>query len=176
MDLRIPYTKKKWINGVLISGSLVSSVDTMQPTAEIMKVGTLEIPGFGTGTYRWPVDNPHICNGWLGYPGHLAIDIQNQYNLYGPIYAADRGVIDENSYHPISGNYVFITHNNGFRTYYGHMSVPSPLPVGTIVDKGDVIGTLGMTGRASCPHTHFYIEASDGTHINPCDGFLPCYE
>ncbi len=167
--------EEKWINGILVSGKLMSSIDTMQPTTEIMKVGTIEIPGFGTGTYRWPTDNPNIINGWLGYPGHLAIDVQDSYNHYGPVYASDRGVIEENSYHPISGNYVFINHNNGYRTYYGHMSVPSPLPVGTIVDKGDIIGTLGMTGLASTPHTHFYIEGENGIHINPCDGYIKCF-
>lgn len=166
---------ERWINGILTGGTLVSSVDTLQPVNEIMEVGTLEIPGVGTGTFRWPVDNPFISNGWLGYPGHFAIDIQNAYDNYGPLYASDRGVIETNSYNHINGNYVVINHNNGYKTYYGHLNVPSPLPVGTVVDKGDVIGQLGMTGWASGPHTHFFIML-DGVRKNPCEGYLPCYE
>ncbi|MBR0479335.1 MAG: peptidoglycan DD-metalloendopeptidase family protein [Solobacterium sp.] len=167
---------ERWINGVLVSGELISSVDTAQPVNQVIAVGTLEIPGVGTGQYRWPVDNPLITCGWGCYTiphFHLAIDVVNRYERYGKIYAADRGVIAVNSYDGISGNYVFIDHNNGMMTYYGHMNMPSPLPVGTIVDKGDVIGQIGMTGRASGPHTHFYIMI-DGKEINPCDGYLDC--
>lgn len=169
---------ERWINGVLVSGTLQSSVDTLQPVNEIIAVGTLEIPGVGTGQYRWPVDNPHISCPWGCYYGHQAIDVQNMYDKYGLIYAADRGVVVENAYHFISGNYLVIDHNNGQRTYYGHMNVPSPIEEGTIVDKGDVIGQLGMTGYATGPHTHFYIEEEneDGIYIklDPCNGYLDC--
>ena len=169
---------ERWINGVLVSGILQSSVDTLQPVNEIIAVGTLEIPGVGTGQYRWPVENPIISCGWGCYYGHQAIDVQNIYDKYGPIYAADRGVVVENTYHYISGNYVVIDHNNGQRTYYGHMNVPSPIEEGTIVDKGDYIGQLGMTGYATGPHTHFYIEELNEDNIyvklDPCNGFLDC--
>ena len=166
------YTER-WINGVLVSGTLSSSVDTLQPINEIVEIGTMEIPGVGTGTFQWPVDNPSISCHWGCYYGHRAIDIQNAYDRYGNIYAADRGVIEVNSYNGINGNYVIIDHNNGYETYYGHMNVPSPLAVGTIVDKGDVIGQIGMTGLATGPHTHFFIMYNGERH-DPCDGFLPC--
>ncbi len=166
------YTER-WINGVLVSGTLTSSVDTLQPINEVIAVGTLQLPDTGTGTFQWPVDNPHISCQWGCYAGHRAIDIQNAYDRYGNIYAADRGVIEINSYNGINGNYVIINHNNGYETYYGHMNVPSPLAVGTIVDKGDIIGQIGMTGLATGPHTHFFI-MYEGERRNPCDGFLPC--
>ncbi|MBR2675352.1 MAG: peptidoglycan DD-metalloendopeptidase family protein [Solobacterium sp.] len=166
------YTER-WINGVLVSGTLTSSVDTMQPINEIIAVGTMQLPDTGTGTFQWPVDNPHISCQWGCYAGHRAIDIQNAYDRYGNIYAADRGTIEVNSYNGINGNYVIINHNNGYETYYGHMNVPSPLEVGTIVDKGDIIGQIGMTGLATGPHTHFFI-MYEGERRNPCDGFLPC--
>ncbi len=53
------------------------------------------------------------------------------------------------------------------------MNVPSPLEIGTVVDKGDIIGQIGMTGLATGPHTHFFI-MYEGERRNPCDGFLPC--
>lgn len=165
---------EKWINGVLVSGSLLSSVDTLQPINEIIAVGTLEIPGVGTGQFRFPVDNPHITCHWGCYYGHRAIDVANSYDPYGRLYAADRGVIEENDYNPINGNYVVINHNNGLHSYYGHMNVPSPLAVGTVVDKGQVIGQVGMTGRATGPHTHFFIFDDDQNRYDPCQGFLDC--
>ena len=166
------YTER-WINGVLVSGSLTSSVDTLQPINEIIAVGTMVLPGTGTGSFRWPVDNPYISCHWGCYYGHRAIDIQNAYDRYGNIYAADRGVIEVNSYNGINGNYIIIDHNNGYETYYGHMNVPSPLEEGTVVDKGDIIGQIGMTGLATGPHTHFFI-MYEGERRDPCDGFLPC--
>lgn len=166
------YTER-WINGVLVSGTLTSSVDTLQPVNEIIAIGTMEIPGVGTGTFRWPVDNAVITCKWGCYYGHRAIDVQNSYDHYGNVYAADRGVIEENSYNGINGNYVIINHNNGYETYYGHMLYPSPLEVGTVVDKGDVIGTIGQTGAATGPHVHFFIMLN-GERQNPCNGFLDC--
>lgn len=166
------YTER-WINGVLVGGTLTSSVDTLQAINEIISIGTLQIPGVGTGTFRWPVDNPFVSCHWGCYWGHRAIDIQNAYDKYGNIYAADRGVIEENSYNGVNGNYVIINHNNGYETYYGHMNVRSPLQIGDIVDKGDVIGQIGMTGAATGPHTHFFI-MYEGVRCDPCNGFLPC--
>ncbi len=168
--------EEKWINGVLVNGTLKSSVVTLQAIDEVVAVGSMETPGVGTGTYRWPIENPTISCGWGCYTSphfHEAIDIQNLYDLYGKIYAADRGIVVKNNYDGISGNYIVIDHNNGEMTYYGHMSIRSPLEVGTIVDKGDYIGQIGMTGRATGPHVHFYIE-QNGVIKNPCDGFLDC--
>ena len=161
---------------MLVNGTLKSSVVTLQPINEVVAVGSMEVPSIGTGTYRWPIENPTISCGWgcYTYPHfHEAIDIQNLYDLYGKIYAADRGVVVKNGYDGISGNYIVIDHNNGQRTYYGHMSIRSPLMEGTVVDKGDYIGQIGMTGRATGPHVHFYIE-KNGEIQNPCDGYLDC--
>ena len=162
-----------WINGVLIKGIEVSSVITVQPIQEIIKVGTLVIPGIGTGTFRWPVDNPVITCRWGCYFNHRAIDIKNAYDRYGSLYAADRGKVEEIGYTGINGNYIIIDHGNGYETYYGHMNVPSPLSVGDVVDKGDVIGQIGKTGYATGPHVHFFI-IYNGERRDPCDGFLPC--
>ena len=164
---------EKWVNGVLVSGSLVSSVDTEQPQNEIISVGTMEIPGVGTGTFRWPVDNPTVTCQWGCYYGHRGTDIANAYDRYGNLYAADRGVIEVVGYNSVNGNYVIINHNNGYESYYGHMNVPCFYPVGTVVDKGEVIGQIGMTGAATGPHVHFFI-IYNGERQNACDGFLPC--
>lgn len=166
--------EEQWINGVLVEGKEISSIDTLQPIDEVMLVGSMQVPGVGTGTFRFPVENAIISNGWLGYPGHQGLDFQNRYNRWDKVYASDRGVVVENSYHPISGYYLVIDHNNGWRTYYGHMRVPSPIPVGTAVDKGDVIGDIGQTGKAYGPHVHFYIEDYQGNKYDGCNGFFDC--
>ncbi len=166
------YTEK-WINGVLTSGTLESSVETKSPTSEVVALGTKALPGVGTGTLRYPVENAGITCPWGCYYGHTGTDFVDQYNSWGDVHAADTGVVEKVAYDGISGNYIVINHNTGYSTYYGHMRVPSDLSVGTIVEKGDVIGHIGMTGRATGPHVHFHI-VQDGTIKNACDGFMDC--
>ena len=165
---------EKWIDGVLVSGVEKSSVETKQPQTEVIARGTMEPPNVGTGVFRFPVDNWIISCGWGCYYGHRGTDIQNRYNLWGPVLAADRGVISKVSYDSIGGNWVIIDHNNGMTSYYGHMREPSFLPVGTVVDKGQQIGWIGMTGWATGPHVHFFITVN-GERRDACSGFLPCY-
>lgn len=163
-----------YVNGVLIQEqtSLISSTITKAPQREIVRIGTKVIPGVGTGKFRWPVDNPRVTCRWGCYSGHRAVDIINRYNRAGKIYAADRGVITKNSYGPIDGYHVVINHNNGYVTQYNHMRYKSPMTVGAKVDKGDVIGTIGMTGRATGPHVHFMVTYK-GVRMNPCK-YLGC--
>lgn len=170
---RNAFYEEVWINGENVSGTEVSSIITKQPVQEVIELGTKYVPGYGTGTFRWPVDNPSITCRWGCYAGHQAIDIKNSYNRYGPLYAADNGTIVEASYNSINGYYQIIDHNNGYRTYYGHMNKPAYFSVGQNVTKGEVIGQIGMTGRATGPHVHFFIYEGSRRR-NPCDGFLPC--
>lgn len=165
--------KETWINGVLVSGEELSSIVTVSPVQEIIKVGVLQLPGVGTGTFRPPVDNAKLTCGWYCYPGHQAADLINRYSRYGQVKAADRGVVLEIGYDSRGGNWIRLDHNNGYVTYYGHMNQPSPLHVGDIVDKGDVLGQIGMTGLASGPHVHFSIE-ENGKRVNPCAGYIDC--
>ncbi|MGL5979075.1 MAG: peptidoglycan DD-metalloendopeptidase family protein [Erysipelotrichaceae bacterium] len=158
--------KETYINGELVSGEVISSLVIEAAQPEIISIGTKVIPNVGSGSFRWPVDNPRVTCGWGCYYNHQAIDIQNAYNRYGNIYASDRGVVTVNSYHPINGYWVEINHNNGYTTYYGHMNRPGFPPVGTTVAKGELIGQIGMTGLATGPHVHFEIRRN-GVKLNP---------
>ncbi len=164
-----------WTNGVLMKGTLVSSVAVMQAQDEIINVGTMYEPGVGTGTFQWPTTNAAISCGWMCYANHQAIDVINVYNKYGEVLAADSGVVSETGYHYLSGNYAIINHNNGYYTYYAHMNVAPYVSKGDVVTKGDIIGQIGMTGNASGPHIHFYVGVG-GPYVNhdPCSGFLDC--
>jgi murein DD-endopeptidase MepM/ murein hydrolase activator NlpD len=57
------------------------------------------------------------------------------------------------------GNYVVIKHDNGTQTLYAHMrSVQTS--VGAVVAQGDVLGTVGNTGRSTGPHLHFEVRGA----------------
>lgn len=165
---RVKY-KETYINGILQDNAvLLESRDLSQPVREVIHYGTMVIPGIGSGNFRYPVDNPVVTCGWYCYSGHRATDFINRYVPNGaPILAADRGVVAMSSYSSVNGYYIWIDHQNGYRTYYGHMRAPALYSAGTTVMKGEVIGYMGRTGVASGVHVHFVIE-HQGTRINPC--------
>lgn len=159
--------QETFINGKSTgNGRKVSSVITKQPVREVKRVGTKIYPHIGSGHFRWPVEVVSITCPWLCYSGHMATDVQNRYNFYGQVLASDRGVVIDNSYDPIGGYHMTIDHNNGYTTYYGHMVAPGYYPAGTIVEQGEAIGDIGMTGMATGPHVHFEIRYQ-GERINP---------
>jgi uncharacterized repeat protein (TIGR02543 family) len=59
------------------------------------------------------------------------------------------------------GYYVWIDHGNGIYSGYAHMRAACPLPVGTPVDGGTVLGRVGMTGEATGEHLHWAIARGD---------------
>lgn len=164
--------KETYINGNLVSGEIISELVTTPAQSQIISIGTKVIPSIGTGNFRYPVDNVRITCRWGCYYGHQGLDVQNAYNRYGPVRASDRGVVVTNAYQSINGYYMIIDHNNGYQTYYGHMSGPGIIPVGATVSQGEQIGNIGMTGLATGPHVHFEIRKS-GVKMDPCI-FLAC--
>lgn len=63
------------------------------------------------------------------------------------------------------GNTVEIDHGNGYRTRYAH-NEDLTVKAGDHVNAGQVIASMGSTGRASAPHVHFEV-LKDGQRVNP---------
>lgn len=164
---RVKY-RETYINGVLQPDELLlESTVIEEPVREEIRYGTMIIPGVGSGNFRWPVANPVVSCGWYCYAGHDAIDIYDRYVRYAPILAADRGVVASRGYGSMSGYYIWINHNNGYRTYYAHLNGPAFFGPGTTVYKGEQIGVMGLTGYTTGLHVHFVVEWY-GNRINPC--------
>ena len=64
-----------------------------------------------------------------------------------------------------SGNVVVINHGHGLFTIYAHMKDIS-VKKGDKIKQGDVIGTVGKTGRATGPHLHWGASLN-GTRFDP---------
>lgn len=64
------------------------------------------------------------------------------------------------------GRYVYIVHENGLVSYYGHLSTWADIADGTPVAKGRVIGRSGNGGDSTGPHLHFEVR-KDGQAVNP---------
>lgn len=57
------------------------------------------------------------------------------------------------------GNYIVVKHTNGVQTLYAHLSNIS-VNKGENVNKGDIIGRSGNTGRSTGPHLHFEVRGA----------------
>lgn len=87
---------------------------------------------------------------WSRY--HTGVDIVAGYGT--PIRAVGAGVVVESNGGGWAGTHVVLMHSDGSRTLYAHMSAKSVQP-GTVVQSGQLIGYVGMTGRAFGYHCHF---------------------
>jgi murein DD-endopeptidase MepM/ murein hydrolase activator NlpD len=139
--------------------------------------------GGGTGQFGWPL-NPHWISQYYGcsnYPFemywaacpskhlHSGIDIAEPYGT--PVMAADNGVASVYSTCCGYGNYVILTHGNGYSTLYGHLSGFN-VRTGQLVVRGQVIAYEGSTGNSTGPHLHFEI-LYNGNYTDPC-AYLGC--
>ncbi len=83
-----------------------------------------------------------------------------------PIYASGNGVVtraDANS--SGYGKHIRIDHGFNYVSLYAHLSNYN-VKKGQKVNRGDVIGYVGSTGRSVAPHLHYEI-FKDGERINP---------
>lgn len=72
------------------------------------------------------------------------------------VLATADGVVDFVGERGELGNLVILRHYDRYLTYYGHLNgFVGGLAVGGKVEKGQVIGYVGMTGLATGPHVHF---------------------
>jgi len=94
---------------------------------------------------------------------HEGLDISTAFGR--PVFATGSGIIEIASYSGDFGNLVVIEHGFGLATRYGHLS-RFALGVGSIVRRGDVVGYVGATGRATGAHVHYEILAN-GAPIDP---------
>ena len=97
--------------------------------------------------------------------GHTGIDLMAPYG--SPIRAAAGGTVVYAGWYFAYGNIVDIRHADGVITRYAHMSAfAAGIAPGTSVAAGQVIGEIGMTGRAHGAHVHFEVRI-DGHAIDP---------
>ena len=82
-----------------------------------------------------------------------------------PIKASMSGTISYAGYSSVFGNFVIITHIDGYQTLYGHMS-QILAKKGSYVNQGSVIGLVGSTGYSTGPHLHFTVY-KNGNLIDP---------
>lgn len=152
------------INGKLYREDLIDEVVLVEPVTAKVAKGTLRLAGEGTGKFRWPVSNARLTSSFGKRWGrmHRGIDLVSSNRS---IMAADTGKVTFAGKKGTYGNLVILDHQNGYQTYYAHLS-KIEVKVGEVVEKGEKIGVMGNTGRSTGTHLHFEV-IYKGEHQNP---------
>jgi murein DD-endopeptidase MepM/ murein hydrolase activator NlpD len=115
-----------------------------------------------------PVDGARLTSGYGSRWGtfHYGIDLAAP--MHTPEYAAGDGVVLRAGAASGFGLAVYILHESGDVTVYGHMDEILVEP-GQYVDAGETIALLGNRGQSTGPHLHFEVHegGEDGERINP---------
>jgi murein DD-endopeptidase MepM/ murein hydrolase activator NlpD len=94
---------------------------------------------------------------------HAGLDIAAEQGQ--PVYATAAGTVTTAEYHNSYGNLIELDHGFGLETRYGHLSAFS-VKKGQTVKRGDIIGRVGATGKATGSHLHYEVLAN-GRLVNP---------
>ena len=94
---------------------------------------------------------------------HPGLDISAEKG--DPIYSTADGKVTHAASAGNYGNLVIVDHGYGIETRYGHMSA-FKVTIGQAVKRGDLLGLVGSTGRATSSHLHYEVRAN-GRILNP---------
>jgi hypothetical protein len=94
---------------------------------------------------------------------HSGVDLKGERGM--PVTAVNHGRVAFRGDHFFSGLSVVIDHGGGVQSMYFHLE-EIRVQEGQMVDKGEVIGLVGSSGRATGPHLHWGIRIN-GARVDP---------
>lgn len=120
--------------------------------------------------YRHPFGNPDLADGWgstcCGRTNpHRGLDYPQAAGTHIPVIAD--GVVALRTTSSCLGNVVVVRHDDGMFSGYSHLLSGSPVPEGTRVSMGQIIGRVGNTGSCSFgAHLHLTIAPTQGGYAS----------
>lgn len=99
---------------------------------------------------------------------HPGLDISTR--RHEPVLATASGVVVKSGWGGDYGQVVEIDHGTGYRTVYGHLDAIL-VKEGQKVLRGERVGLVGSTGRATGPHLHYEVRQGDRI-LNPLEYIL----
>ncbi len=150
-----PATNKRLTNeqNQVLSVFAVDSLEKLWNSKFVAPVKGRQTGAFGS--YR-------VINGSARQP-HNGEDIAAKSGT--DVLATNDGTVKLTVNHFFSGKGVFVDHGLGLYSMYFHLS-EILVKDGEFVRAGQVIGKVGMTGRATGPHLHWGVKLN-GAYVNP---------
>ena len=136
-----------------------------EPTRNISDISSILGNGLtlssGYGTRQDPFNKSQTqTHAHLDFSGKLGTEIKSFGN----------GTVVKAGVNGGYGNYVEVKDDKGATTFYGHLNNIDPnIKEGDIVRQGQIIGTLGSTGRSTGPHLAFGMRDAKGNPVNPME-------
>jgi len=141
--------------------SSTASTPAKAPSTSTFFLAPIAGPLHVTSSFGWRIDP---ITGGTSY--HSGVDLGAGCGT--PIRAAESGTVGQRGWYGTLGNYLVLDHGriNGsyWSTGYGHMSAYN-VSLGQYVNRGDIIGYVGTTGRSTGCHLHFNA-FKDGVNVN----------
>jgi murein DD-endopeptidase MepM/ murein hydrolase activator NlpD len=103
---------------------------------------------------------------------HSGLDIDAPYGT--PVRAAADGDVTGMSMGAGYGRQIVLDHGHEVLTVYGHLSAIAVVP-GQHVTRGQIIGNVGQSGRATGPHLHYEVRVHN-VPVNPHKYLRTTYE
>lgn len=178
-------------------GSTAGATDTTGSTASTFispfsSIGSLfssmsgsvidKVAGFGPGSSRTPAgwftktlggrvtSNYGQRDSAFGSEFHRGIDISSSKgtSVLSPI----DGVVVSSGSDPVGyGNYAVVQSKDGANHLFAHLNKPVGYGVGTVINKNDIIGEVGSTGKSTGDHLHYEIRRDGNKYstLNPME-------
>ena len=163
--------KKLWVDEKFVTPP-ADALERIQREAELIKsIYAIYTPDWmGEGNFMVPSEGKvapnfgerSIFNNKPRSP-HSGLDISSPFGA--PVRASNSGkvVLANNLYY--AGKTVILDHGLGVFSFYCHFSKIRAAR-GSLVNKGDIIGDIGATGRVTGPHLHYGVHLR-GTGLDP---------
>ncbi len=155
------------VNGKEVTSDRVETIVHREAISDVVVYGTKNVSlTHPTGTYINPVTSGKFTSDYGkrgGYEFHTGVDICNRAGT--EIFASDSGKVVFAGWKGTYGYYIIIEHGDGIQTRYAHLA-SLKVKEGDKVMQGQVIATMGSTGRSTGTHLHFEV-TQNGENVDP---------
>ena len=154
----------KETSGAVVEKTTLNEIVISEPVSAVVNKGTKAVAlssRSGDGILNWPMSGKITSPYGTRSSGfHSGIDIGGK--IGRSVYSAAGGKVVLASWYYAYGNCILIDHGNGMKTRYAHLSAYK-VKVGDTVERGQLIGLCGNTGRSTGPHLHFEVIVNGST-------------
>jgi murein DD-endopeptidase MepM/ murein hydrolase activator NlpD len=119
----------------------------------------------------WPISSRTITSGFgvRQDPFTFKPSFHSGYDISAPrntnVYVTADGTVQSTGFDSQHGNNIIVDHTSGLKTWYMHLN-KIEVAKGDVVEKGQLIGLVGSTGRSTGNHLHYEV-LKNGVSVDP---------